>query len=331
MAAKLASAFEAVEMSFRAIVRRLFDRRPSCTALVAALVVPAAGAAATPQWQRAEALPVPRTEVAAARHGNELVVVGGYLPWGDTAAQADAYSPAQRRWRRLPDLPVAVNHAMAATWRGRAIVVGGYLARSTPSDRAFILEGERWRELPRLPAGRAAGGAAVVGNTLYVVAGIGPAGLARASFALDLRRTRWRQVPGPTPREHLAVAAADGRVFALAGRTAGLNTNLRTLESWRPGARRWARLAPVPTSRGGTGATAVGRTIVSIGGEEPGGTIERVYAYDTRTRKWRRLPDLPTPRHGLGVVTLGRTVYAIAGGPQPGLTTSGAVEFLTLP
>jgi N-acetylneuraminic acid mutarotase len=300
-------------------------------ALAAALAVPVAATAAAPRWQSGDALPVPRTEVAAARHGNELVVVGGYLPWGGTTTQADAYSTAERSWRRLPDLPIALDHASAATWRGRALVVGGYFARGRPSERAFVLEGERWRELPRMPAGRAAAGAAVIGDTLVVAGGVGPVGLARAAFALDLRRNRWRQVPGPTPREHLAVTAAGGRVYALAGRTAGLNTNVRTLESWRPGARRWTRLSPVPSARGGTGATAVGRTIVSIGGEAPTGTIASVYAYDTRTRRWRRLPDLPTPRHGLGVVAAGRTVYAIAGGPRPGLTTSGAIEFLTLP
>ena len=127
------------------------------------------------------------------------------------------------------------------------------------------------------------------------------------------------------------MTATGGRVYALAGRTAGLDTNLRTLESWKPGTRRWTRLPPVPVARGGTGATAVGRTIVSIGGEAPTGTIPSVYAFDTASKRWRRLPDLPTPRHGLGVVAAGRTVYAIAGGPQPGLTTSGAVEHLTLP
>jgi non-specific serine/threonine protein kinase len=318
-------------MSFPAIVRRFIDSRPLRTALVAAVVLPACAQAATPRWVRGEPLSLPRTEVAAARSGSELVVVGGYVQSGDTSAQADAYAPATRRWRRLPDLPVAVNHAMAATWRGKAVVVGGYLARNAPSDRAFVLENARWRELARLPAGRAAGGAAVIGDTLYVVAGIGPAGLTRTSYALDLRRNRWRQIPGPTRREHLAVTATGGRVYALAGRTAGLDTNVRTLESWKPGARRWTRLPPVPVARGGTGATAVGRTIVSVGGEAPGGTIASVYAYDTSSRRWRRLPDLPTPRHGLGVVTTGRTVYAIAGGPQPGLTTSGAVEHLTLP
>ena len=300
-------------------------------ALLLALLVPAVASAGTAGWQSGESMSVPRSEVAATRHGTELVVVGGYLPWGESSAQADAYSPATRRWRRLPDLPVAVNHPMAATWRGKAIVVGGYVGRGEPSNRAFVLEADRWRELRRMPSGRAAGGAAAIGDTLFVVAGIGRQGLARTAYALNLRTNRWRGIPGPTPREHLGVTAAGGRVYALAGRRAGIDTNVRTFETWRPGARRWTALPRVPSPRGGTGASAVGRTIVSVGGEEPRGSIATVYAYDTRTRRWRRLPDLPTPRHGLGVVTSGRTVYAIAGGPRPGLTTSGAVEFLTLP
>jgi N-acetylneuraminic acid mutarotase len=316
-------------MSFFAILRRAFDSRLAQATLIAAVVVPAASAAA-PTWTRAAALPVPRTEVAAARHGSELVVVGGYLPWGDSSDQADAYAPATDRWRRLPSLPVAVNHAAAATWRGRVIVVGGYAGSRPPSDRVFVLETDGWRELARMPAGRGAAGAAVVGNTLVVAGGIGPVGLARNALALDLRTGRWRNVPGPTPREHLAVTAAAGRVFAVAGRTSGLDTNVRTVESWRPGERRWRRHAPVPGARGGTAAAAVGTTIVSVGGEAPGGTIRSVYAFDTRTGRWRRLRDLPSPRHGLGVVAFNRRVYAIAGGPRPGLTVSGANEYLTL-
>lgn len=317
-------------MSFVANLRRGFDNRPLRAALIAAVIVPTAAAAA-PRWKQAAPLPVPRTEVAAARHGTEIVVVGGYLPSGESTDQADAYAPASNRWRRLPSLPLAVNHAIAATWRGRTVVAGGYPGRRPPSDRAFVLEGDSWRELPRMPSGRGAGGAAVIGDTLYVVGGVGPEGLARTAFALDLRGGGWRTIPAPTPREHLAVTATSGRVYALAGRTAGLDTNLRTLESWRPGERRWTRHAPVPRSRGGTGAAAVGRTIVSVGGEEPGGTIRTVYAYDTRTRRWRRLADLRSPRHGLGIVAFNRRVYAIAGGPRPGLTVSGANEFLALP
>jgi N-acetylneuraminic acid mutarotase len=129
----------------------------------------------------------------------------------------------------------------------------------------------------------------------------------------------------------LGVTSSNGLLYAVAGRTAGFDTNLATFESYRPGARSWRRLKPVPGKRGGTAAGSVGRLVISIGGEQATGTIRTVFAYDARTRRWRRLPDLPTPRHGLGVVGLGGRVYAIAGGMQPGLAgVSGANEYLTL-
>ena len=56
-----------------------------------------------------------------------------------------------------------------------------------------------------------------------------------------------------------------------------------------------------------------------------------VFAYTPAARRWQRLADLPTPRHGLGVIAHRDRVYAVAGGPQPGLTTSGAVESLRVP
>ena len=274
-------------------------------------------------------MPEPRTEVAAAAVGREIMVVGGFLPDGSSSARADAYSPARNAWRRLPDLPVGVNHAMAATWRGKLVVVGGYVAPGTPLRAGYMLDRGRWRALPRPPEPRAAAGAAVVGNRLYVAGGIGPSGLARRALVYSFVTRRWRTISGPTPREHLAVAAVGGRVFALAGRLAGIDTNLRTLEVWT--GRRWQRLAPIRHARGGTGAATLGREVVSIGGEEPGGTIASVYAYHVDRRRWRRLPDLPTPRHGLGVAAVGGRVYAIGGGTEPGLTVSDANEALQAP
>jgi Kelch motif len=87
-------------------------------------------------------------------------------------------------------------------------------------------------------------------------------------------------------------------------------------------------VAPLPEARGGTGAAVVSGRLVSVGGEEPAGTIASVFAYSPAARRWRRLPDLPTPRHGLGVVAHGGRVYVVGGGPEPGLTVSGAVESL---
>jgi hypothetical protein len=297
---------------------------------LAATLLPAASAGGS-TWRSGAPLPLPRTEVAAARAGSEIVVVGGFLADGSTSARADAYSPAKNSWRRLPSLPVAVNHAAAAGYGGRVYVVGGYagdIGAGNASRTAFVLERGRWRRLPAPPQARAAAGAAVVRNKLYVVGGIGPGGLARRALVFDLRRRRWSTITGPRPREHLAAAAVDGRIYALAGRLSGIDTNLALVQSLTPGERRWRTLPAIPGTRGGTGAAAIGRIIVSAGGEEPAGTIRSVFALDTRTRRWRRLPDLPTPRHGLGVVAAAGRIYVIGGGVRPGLTVSSANEFL---
>ncbi len=296
--------------------------------LVAVLTLGGAGASPGArealEWKRGAPLPVPRSEVAATTLGGELVVIGGFLADGRSSARVDAYSPAGDRWRRLPSLPAAVNHAMAASDGKRLYVVGGYGAPT----RAFMLSHGRWRRLPDLPEPRAAAGAAIVGRTLYVIGGVAQGGLARVALAFDRVRRRWSRIPGPKPREHLGVAALGGRVYAVAGREAGMNFD--TFQSFVPARRRWLSLSRVPETRGGTDVASVGSVIVSAGSESPAGTSAAVYRYDVVTRHWTRLPDLPTARHGLGVVALAGRVYVVAGGPTPGLSVSGANEFLRL-
>src|SRR5688572_584583 len=67
------------------------------------------------RWRARRPLPVQRSEVAAARLGAEVVVVGGFIQTGQNTARVDAYDTRRNRWRRLPDLPVAVDHAAAAS------------------------------------------------------------------------------------------------------------------------------------------------------------------------------------------------------------------------
>lgn len=275
-------------------------------------------------WKQRAPLPLARSEVAAAALGTQVAVVGGYLPDGTSSSRVDLYATRTDTWTRLPDLPASVNHSTAATLGGRLVVAGGNGANRS----AWTLANGRWRALPPMPAPRAAAGAAVLGSRLYVVGGVGGGGLARNAVEFDLRRGKWRLVAGPTPREHLAVVAAQGRVYALGGRTAGLDTNLATVESWRPGERRWRREPSLPEPRGGTGAATMGARIVSVGGEEPAGTIRSVYVFDTRFRTWSRAGDLPRPRHGLGVATVNATVYVVGGGEKPGLFVSDANEAL---
>src|SRR5688572_32524072 len=298
-------------------------------ALLVVAIVAGAARASPSQWDTRAPMPLPRTEVAAAAVGNEIVVVGGFTSDGGASQRADAYSPARDTWRRLPDLPVGRHHAMAVGVGGKAYVLGGYSGTGATLRSALVLENGAWRALPRMPFPRAAAGAGVSGRRIVVAGGIGEGRrLARSALVFDLRTRRWSRAPGPTPREHLGVTSFAGTVYAIAGRTAGLDTNLLHFESFRPGDRRWRRLQPVPDPRGGTGAAALAGRVISVGGEEPDGTIEEVLEYRIAERRWVRLANLPTPRHGAGVAALGGRVYVIGGGPEPGLTVSSANEAL---
>jgi N-acetylneuraminic acid mutarotase len=301
---------------------------------VAAVLTAAAVAAGANGWREEPPLPLARGEVAAAALGDRIAVVGGLLADGRSSARVELYSPASGRWRRLPDLPQGVNHTLAGAWRGKLYVAGGYGRRGRLRS-GWVLDRGRWRALPALPYGLAAGGAAVVAGTLYLVGGVaGPSDrsfLPKRALALDLTHPRhWRFVPGPVGREHLGVTTVRGSIYAIGGRSAGYDTNSRLVQSWRPGSGRWQTRGALPQARGGTGAAAVGGTIVSAGGEAPSGTIARVFAYDVAGDAWRRLDDLPTPRHGLGVVAVGGRVFTIGGGRTPGLAVSDVSESLAV-
>ena len=187
---------------------------------------------------------------------------------------------------RQPRLPTDVSTSSAAT-----AATGCRCGRCSCSSAA---PGARSRGSP---TARAAAAAAIAGGRLYVVGGIdGRRSLARVALSRSRSgRTSWTRIPARARGEHLAAAASRGRVYAIGGRAAGIDTNKTDFEVYDAAAKRWRRLAPLPGARGGTGAAALGGRIVSVGGEEPAGTIRSVTP-TTCERRWSRLPDLPTPR-----------------------------------
>lgn len=281
----------------------------------------------TGSWSSKAALPEPRTEVAGVVLNGQIAIAGGMLLNERPSARVDLYSPQDDRWRRLPDLPLALHHPAAASWGGQMYVVGGYHDLWEPERRAFVFEEGRWRELPRPPAERAAAGAAVINRQLYVVGGVDVRGPVTDTLVFDLASERWSTIPGPTPREHLAVTAAGGEVYAIAGRTIA-DGNLAVVESLTSDG--WRARAPLPYPTGGVAAAASAGHLIVAGGEENKGTVPFVFVYELQSASWRRAPDLPLPRHGLAVVAVEDVVYIIGGGPEPGLFVSGANEALDL-
>src|SRR5918994_2160933 len=72
-----------------------------------------------------------RTEVAAARVGRYVYVMGGFeRDSGATTAATERYDIERDRWTRMADMPAALNHAAAAAYKRRVYVLGGYRART---------------------------------------------------------------------------------------------------------------------------------------------------------------------------------------------------------
>ncbi|MBA3261540.1 MAG: galactose oxidase [Thermoleophilaceae bacterium] len=309
-------------------------------AVVAVLVLPRDGGARQDRWSALPSAGLERSEVAAARVGRFIYVVGGFERASAlTSAAVERYDIRRERWTRVRDMPVGLNHPTAVAYRGAVYVHGGYEAeRGLTEPTGVLLRYEpgrnRWRRLPSSPTPRAAHATAVIGHRLYVAAGANDAGSLRTLEVYDFERKRWSDgpsFPGPA-RNHTTGVASGGRFYVLAGRDAG---NFTAAERYDPRRRAWERLPPLHTPRGGIASVRLsdGRIVV-FGGErlEPGGTtIAEVELFDPRSRRWRSLPDMRTPRHGLAGAALGRRVFAIEGGPTPGFAFTRTIEFLDVP
>ncbi|MGZ4250573.1 MAG: Kelch repeat-containing protein [Solirubrobacteraceae bacterium] len=289
------------------------------------------------RWTALPPAPHSRGEVSAALAGDSIYVVGGFDTAGHTTALVERLDLRTGHWSTSRPLPPPLHHLTAVGYDGKLYVVGGY---SQPSDTSagavhnfwrYDPVTGRWAAMPPAPLPRAAAGAAVLGNRLYVAGGRSDTLTTISGLAIfDFDTGRWSVGPSlHHAREHVAGVAADGAVWILGGRAVGVG-NFADVERYTPGAPSWERLAPMPVARSGFQAVDVGGKIVVVGGEGPAGTIGEVDELDPATGHWTRLPDLPTARHGLGLVAVGPLVYAIEGGPQPGLTTSSVVERLRL-
>jgi hypothetical protein len=308
--------------------------RPGPTATRASGPAPARSSLTT-RWVSLRPALLARTEVAAARAGNSIYVVGGFVPAGPaTTSAVERYDVAANRWTRVRSMPLALNHPAAVAHRGAVYVVGGYTGRAGLSGEtdAFLRydpASNRWARMPAMPTARAALAVGVIGDRLYAAGGARAGGTPLRSLEVfDFRTRRWAAGPAmAVAREHVAGATAGGGFYVLGGRRRGLN-NLATAERYVPALRRWERLPDLRRARSGIAAAAIGNRVLVFGGEEPGATIAPVELYDPRLRRWLPRPTMRTPRHGLGGVAAGARAYAIEGGVEPGFSFSRAIEAL---
>ena len=294
------------------------------------------------RWRQLRSSTLARCEVASARIGRFIYVVGGFtapeasglLP---TTGVLERYDVRRNRWQRLAPLPVPVNHAVAVPYRGSLYVHGGWPGfveyNATANFWRFDPRRNRWNRMPSSPTPRAAEAAAVIGDKLYVAGGANNSGSLRSLAIYDFKRRRWSEgtsFSGPA-RNHTRGVASGGYFYVLGGRKGGqvvadpsTPVGYADVDRYDPRHHRWRRMQPMPQARSGFDAVVLADGRIAVFGGEPwpndlpgANVIGTAYLFNPRTGRWLRLPNMRTPRHAPGGAALGDRIYAIEGSTQP--------------
>jgi hypothetical protein len=182
-----------------------------------------------------------------------------------------------------------------------------------------------WRRGVLLPAARDEPRAARVGRRVFIAGGLaGPALDKARSLAtferFDLGTHRFTELP-PMPERlnHIGFTAYRGNLYMVGGGGDRLDPFFASPRLWRYriDARRWARLASMPTARAALGVAVTGKRLYAIGGADHAGlratSLKANEVYDFASGKWSARAPMPTARDHLGVAAMGGFVYAAGG------------------
>jgi hypothetical protein len=192
-------------------------------------------------------------------------------------------------------------------------------------------------------------GAALMDGHLYAIGGLDTDTNNTLAVVemLDLssESNTWSRVRSmPTARWLLAVAAFDGRIFAVGGQTTGYQTGgaVDIVESFSPRTNSWVREASLLQARSGLGMVVVGNLLVAVGGQtavehiDPADRVlNSTEVFDRTMRKWEKRPSsaLKQPRVAHALVALpgiigGRATLLALGGGNAGFIHIASVEVL---
>ncbi len=192
------------------------------------------------------------------------------------------------------------------------VAVGGFAAPFSTSTRAeaYIVDEDRWIELPDLPSSRHHLATAALDDGTIVVTGGAGSGIdwdpTDDVWALAPDSDEWTQLDSlPDARWGHRMVNVDGQLV-LVGGYGGADTMIYTPgDGWQLG-------APIPVPRDHLGAVVVDGEVWVIGGRDDE-IKDRVDIYDPAEDAWRDGPALPEPTSAAAVGLVDRTLVVVAG------------------
>lgn len=208
--------------------------------------------------------------------------------------------------------------ARTLAWCAAALLAGAVHAQSAP----------RWEQAAPAGVARQELYPEVLDGKLYVAGGLlSPNTGYSAHFeSWDPAQGRWTRLATlPEARHHIALAAADGRLWGLGGFSGGF-PNWRASASvywYAPQADRWHAGPALSRPRAEGVAAAVAGKLYLIGGrvaafedashfnEHEDTTLSEVL--DPASGRWRQLPDAPTARNSAASAVIDGRIYVVGG------------------
>jgi N-acetylneuraminic acid mutarotase len=310
--------------------RRLaVDRWAVLGAIVAFVTVglPTSAVALPGTWQTKASPPAVRSEASYVALGdNKIHLVGG------KKLVHHMYDPATNSWSSKAQMPEKVDHTQGVEVGGKLYFVGGLASWPGPhvsTVRIYDPATNAWSLGASMGTrGRGAGGVAVHQGKIYYAGGLHDGVAVKWFDVYDPATDTWSELPDmPREREHFHAAVVGGTFYAFGGRKVDINAFVTQSDAYDISSGAWQTgLEPIPTPRGGFGATAVGDQIVVFGGEGGGEAKDEVEAYDTANDCWYDLTPMPTGLHGIQAAQHDGTVYIATGSDGQGGGNATAIH-----
>jgi N-acetylneuraminic acid mutarotase len=328
-------------------------------------VAPSAFAQA--KWEKLAPFPEPAEEILGAAAGGKMYVFAGLIPFWKPKGLVYEYDPANDHWTKKQPMALPSHHVAFTEFHGKIYAFGGFVypasgpAAWVPIDNSWVYDpaADTWKALAPMPSKRGSPVAAAVGNKIYVIGGVGAApgatspAISQATPQVvvgtveeyEPESNTWREkTPMPTPRNHAAIGAVNGKIYVIGGRVGaafiGLASDISVVEEYDPATDKWsAPRSRMPTARSALGYGVVNGRIYVAGGEyqDPHmmATFREVEAYDPSTNSWSIMPPMPVSRHGLAAGAIGNRLILVGGDVQSsgsGVEVSTSeVDALTVP
>jgi N-acetylneuraminic acid mutarotase len=263
-------------------------------------------------------------------------------------AAANGASPAAPPkggvWSLAGAMPEPRQEAGIGALGNMIYIIGGYGADTLPSTLVQVYDpaANKWKQTAPIPEAMHHHGVASADGKIYVVGGFTGSFAKRVPvnsvWQYDPASDRWeKRAPLPTPRGALAVAAVDGRIYAMGGerfRTPGESTPyepVADVAGYDLKTNAWEVLPPLRYRRDHLVAGAIGGRVYAVGGRDrPNYMLQNIEEYNPATRVWTERAPMPTGRSGGTAAVVNNRLYVFGGEGNPDNTALGTfnqVEF----